>query len=190
MSKPLRASAFPALTLGVILLGTLALTRPAHSETVVKTTTTIQQDIPGTKKVNFSAFDLNHDGRLSRSEVGTELFYIFDTDGNEVLDNIEYSKPMVLTIIAMEKHEITSVDFDDDGIADSTKFDSKDFFQKSMLSRFDKMHTGLSAEQFLNNRYYWSLDDNHDKVVDLKEFKTAYINAISPSAVNPNRYNN
>ena len=185
-----RLFAIPALAAGAaLLLGTTMIT-PTHAATVTKDTVTVQQDVPGTKKVNFAAFDLNHDGRLSRNEVGTELFYIFDTDGNEVIDNIEYKKPMVLTIIPMEKQEITSVDFNDDGLPDTTTFNQDEFFKQSMLARFDKNHTGLSAEQFLNDRYYFTLDDNHDKTVDLKEFRAAYNKATSPSAANPNRYNN
>lgn len=161
----------------------------ATAATVTKNSVTIQQDVPGTKKVNFADFDLNHDGRLSRSEVGTELFYIFDTDGNEVIDNIEYTRPMVLTIIPMEKQEITTVDFDDDGVADSSSFNQEEFLKKSMLARFDADNTGLSAKKFLKGKYIFNYDDNHDKVIDLKEFRQAYIAATTPSAANPNRYN-
>lgn len=190
MTISFRMFAFPVLAAGAVLLLGTSLSTPAQSATVTKDTVTVQQDVPGTKKVNFAAFDLNHDGRLSRNEVGTELFYIFDTDGNEVIDNIEYTKPMVLTIIPMEKQEITSVDFNDDGLPDNTTFNTDEFFKQSMLARFDKNHEGVSAQSFLNGRYYFTLDDNHDKTVDLKEFRSAYVKAITPSAANPNRYNN
>lgn len=190
MTMKSRIFALPVLAAGTALLLGSTMISPAQSATVTKDTVTVQQDVPNTKKVNFAAFDLNHDGVLSRNEVGTELFYIFDTDGNEVIDNIEYNKPMVLTIIPMEKQEITSVDFDDDGHADKTTFNQEAFFKQSMLARFDKNHTGLSAKEFLNGRYIFNLDDNHDKVIDLKEFRAAYNKATTPSAANPNRYNN
>lgn len=161
----------------------------AHAETVVKDVYTTQEAMPSVKQVNFSEFDLNKDGKLNRYEVGEKLFYIFDTDGNEVIDNIEYNRPMVLTIIPMKKQEIIAIDFDDDGIADTAKYDQESFLKQSMLARFDKDMDGLSAKDFLN-RVYWQLDDNKDKTVDIKEFKEAYIAVTSPSAANKNRYNN
>jgi len=159
-----------------------------NAETVTKDTYITQQEIPDTRKVNFSEFDRNKDGILSRLEVGEELFYIFDTDGNEVVDNIEYNRNMVLTIIPMEKKEITSVDFNDDGVADSTDYDHQAFLESSKLIAFDLDKDGLSARDFLG-RVYWQLDDNKDKTVDIKEFQAAYVASLQPSAANPNRYN-
>ncbi len=177
---------FSAAVLGLAATG--ALMTSAIAATVTTDTIVTQQEVADTKKVNFSDFDVNKDGRLSRAEVGEKLFYIFDTDGNEVIDNIEYNRPMVLTIIPMEKKEITTVDFDDDGVADSTSFNTEEFYERSMLGRFAKDKDGLSAADFLG-RVYWQLDDNKDKTVDIKEFKAAYIKSLTPSAANPNRYN-
>ena len=177
---------FSAALLG--MTASLALATAASAATVTKDTIVSQQELSNTQKINFSDFDVNKDGRLSRSEVGETLFYIFDTDGNEVIDNIEYDRPMVLTIIPMEKKEITTIDFDDDGIPDSTSFNTEEFYERSMLGRFAKDKDGLSARDFLG-RVYWQLDDNKDKTVDIKEFKRAYIKSLSPSAANPNRYN-
>ena len=166
----------------------MAAAAPAAAEVITKDTYVVQKDLPDTKKVNFSEFDLNKDGILSRAEIGTKLFYIFDTDGNEVIDNIEYKRPMVLSIIPMEKQEIKTIDFDDDGVADATSYNKEEFFERSMLARFDKDSRGVSAQSFLD-RVYWQLDDNKDKTVDIKEFREAYIKSVSPSAANPNRYN-
>lgn len=184
------ASALPLASMGLaavagfIMLSTVA----AQAETKTKDTYVVQRELPGTQKVNFAEFDVNHDGILSRSEIGTKLFYIFDTDGNEVIDNFEYQRPMILSIIPMEKQEIKTIDFDDDGIADAASYNKEEFFERSMLARFDKENTGVSAESFLN-RVYWQLDDNKDKTVDIKEWREAYIKSVTPSAANPNRYN-
>lgn len=177
---------FSAALLG--MTASVALLNSATAATVTTDTIVAQQELDGTQKVNFAEFDVNKDGRLSRAEVGEKLFYIFDTDGNHVIDNIEYARPMILTIIPMEKQEITTVDFDDDGIPDSTTFNTEQFYEQSMLARFAKDKDGLSAKDFLG-RVYWQLDDNKDKTVDLKEFKEAYIESVTPSAANPNRYN-
>jgi hypothetical protein len=63
-----------------------------QAETITETTVVKPVDQPHLNKVDFSAFDLNHDGILSMPEVGEKLFYIFDLDGNEVIDNIEFTK--------------------------------------------------------------------------------------------------
>jgi hypothetical protein len=169
---------------GFIMLGAVG----AQAETKTHDTYVMQRDLPGTQKINFADFDVNHDGILSRYEVGTKLFYIFDTDGNEVIDNIEYDRPMVLSIIPMEKQEIKTIDFNDDGIADAASYNKEEFFERSMLARFDDGNAGVSAASFLN-RVYWQLDDNKDKTVDIKEWRDAYIKSVTPSAANPNRYN-
>src|SRR5688500_8591460 len=113
------------LAAGAILTGMT----PLYAATVVQDTYVRQQDVPGTKKVNFADFDRNHDGQLSRVEIGEELFFIFDTDGNEVIDNLEYTKAMVVTIIPMEKSEVFSVDFNDDGVADEETYNYEEFVQ-------------------------------------------------------------
>ena len=139
--------------------------------------------------MNFADFDRNNDGQLSRVEVGEELFFIFDTDGNEVVDNLEYTRPMVVTIIPMEKSEVFSADFNDDGIADEETYNYEEFIQQSMLYKFDQNKNGLSARDFLNQVYWREIDDNNDKTIDLAEWKRAYIASLAPSSANPNRYN-
>jgi hypothetical protein len=174
-------------TLAAALVAGFSISR-AQAATVVTDTIVQQQEVPDTIKVNFIEFDANKDGSLSRREVGDKLFYIFDTDGNEVIDNIEYTKPRVLSVIPMEKQIITSVDFNDDGRPDRSSFNQEEFMRQSLLYKFDQNKDGLSAKDFLG-QVYWQLDDNKDKTVDLAEFEAAYIESTMPSAANPNRYN-
>lgn len=176
------------LMLGAALLALGTFSVSAKADTVTKETTVTQKELPGTNKVNFAAMDLNHDGILSRSEVGRKLFYIFDADGNEVIDNIEFDKPKVLTVIPLEKKELTMVDFDDDGIADVTKYTSEDFANFSMLNRFDKDNDGLSPEEFLGQSFL-KTDTNRDKTIDIEEWRAAYIASVSPLAAKQYRYN-
>lgn len=148
-----------------------------------------QRETPAMKKVDFAAFDINGDGQLSHPEIGEKLFRIFDTDGNHVIDNIEYTKPMVMTVIPMVKREIVTVETAADGKVVETKTSEEEFYKQSMLHKFSDNPAGLSAQDFLS-RNYWSLDDNGDKMIDVKEWKDAYTESLRPSAANPNRYNN
>jgi hypothetical protein len=166
----------------------LAGTAPVMADTVVKQTTVTQKEIPDTNKVNFSAMDLNHDGILSRAEVGRKLFYIFDTDGNEVIDNIEFNKEKVMTIIPLQKQELTMIDFNDDGIPDTTQYSAEEFANYSMLNRFDTDSNGLSAAEFIGQPFL-KMDTNRDKVIDINEWRDAYIKSLSPKSAKQYRYN-
>ena len=170
----------------IMAVGSIAIS--AHADSVTKQTTVTQKVLPSTQEVNFAAMDLNHDGILSRSEVGRKLFYIFDTDGNEVIDNIEFYKPKVLTIIPLEKTELTMVDFDDDGKPDVTKYTSEDFSNFSMLNRFDKDNNGLSAAEFIGVPML-KLDTDKSKVIEINEWRDAYIASLSPLSAKQYRYN-
>ena len=83
MTRPgnlFHASAF-LLALGLCSL-------PAGAETVMQNTTVTQIEIPDARKVDFKAFDINHDGILSRAEVGVaELagLDLFRMDGRVAL---------------------------------------------------------------------------------------------------------
>src|SRR5690606_33257010 len=98
---------FNKIVLTSIFIPALCISHVGHSETITTKTIVSQQDIPNVQKTNFSAFDLNGDNILSMSEVGQKLFYVFDTDGNEVLDNIEFNNKKIMTIIPMEKMTYT-----------------------------------------------------------------------------------
>ncbi len=163
--------------LAALLLGACMIPMAASAETVNQVTTTHQIELPNTQKIDFKAFDLNHDGILSRSEVGEELFYIFDQDGNHVLDNHEYDRKTVLTVIPMKSETETSYDFDDDGKVDATKFTYDTFTEQSGLARFEKTPGGLSPREFTDKGFN-ELDVNHDHVLDIAEWKGAYNEVI------------
>lgn len=171
------------------VLAVMAGVNPAAAETVTTKTTVAQTEIPGTVKINFSALDLNQDGILSRSEVARKLFYIFDTDGNEVIDNNEIKKNRIVTFIPLEKTELTMIDFDDDGKVDTSSVTNDQFMAFSMLQRFDKDKDGLNAEEFIGSSFL-ELDTDRSHVVEPKEWRAAYIARISPLVAAQYRYNN
>jgi hypothetical protein len=175
----------------VALLAALAITggaSAAQAETVTTRTTVAQKEIPGTVKINFAALDLNNDGILSRSEVARKLFYIFDSDGNEVIDNREIKKNRVLTFIPLEKTELTMIDFDDDGKVDTSSVTNDQFMEFSMLHRFDKDLDGLSAQEFIGQSFL-ELDTDRSKVIEPQEWRDAYIASVSPLVAKQYRYN-
>ncbi len=161
---------------------------PASAETVTTKTTVSQTEIPGTVKVNFASLDLNQDGILSRSEVARKLFYIFDTDGNEVIDNNEIKKNRVVTFIPLEKTELTMIDFDDDGKIDASSVNNDQFMEFSMLQRFDKDMDGLNAGEFIGHSFL-ELDTDRSHVVEPAEWRAAYIARVSPLVAAQYRYN-
>lgn len=159
-----------------------------NADTTVTTETMVQQkDLPNVKKTNFSAFDLNEDGILSMQEVGTKLFYIFDTDGNEVIDNIEFDKKQVMTVIPMEKNTYTYVDFDADGEAEEATYTHETFFEVSGLMRFDDNMDGLSASEFIAHSFL-ELDDDKSAVIELEEWQEAYEESVRPATAEQERY--
>jgi hypothetical protein len=160
----------------------------AIAETVTTKTVVQQSIMPDTNKINFMAFDLNNDGILSRREVGEKLFTLFDLDGNGSIDNIEFDKKTVMTIIPMEKTTLTVVDFDDDGRADQAGSTYEDFIKESHLMRFDDNKDGLSPAEFINSGYE-KLDDDEDKLISLEEWKEAYRVSLHTPVDEPERYN-
>jgi hypothetical protein len=145
----------------------------ANAETVQTTTVVTQTELPNMEKTDFMAFDLNNDGILSMKEVGEKLFFIFDKDGNQVIDNIEFDQKRVMTIIPMEKQVFTFVDENDDGTPNEATFTYETFIEQSGLIRFDQNMNGLSAAEFIQDSFL-QLDDNNSKVVELDEWKRAY----------------
>lgn len=166
----------------------LGVSESAMAETITTKTVVSQKALPHVTETNFAAFDLNGDNVLSMREVGSKLFYIFDTDGNEVIDNIEINNKQVMTIIPMEKTTITAIDFNNDGLADDTAFSHENFIQQSRLMKFDKNMDGLTAAEFIGNSFL-ELDDNNDKAITLDEWKEAYIASLAPKAAEQERYN-
>jgi hypothetical protein len=160
----------------------------AQAETIRTQTTISPVPLEDVNTVNFSEMDINRDGILSRTEVGEKLFYIFDTDGNMVVDNIEFRQKRVYTIIPVEQKTVVSTDFNDDGIADETKMTYDSFIRESGLMRFDEDKDGLSPEDFIQQSFL-SLDDNEDGTLDVEEWKEAYVASRRPLSAEQERYN-
>lgn len=129
---------------------------------------------PGARSINFIQFDMNNDKILSINEIGLMLFKLYDTDGNQVIDNIEYERRAVVTVLPMEKNTVVSYDFDGDGLADETQYTQETFSRDTLLTRFDANKDGLSAHEFMD-MHFNEADVNNDKVVDEKEWRGSYI---------------
>ena len=151
-----------------------AATSTAYAETVHTKTYVKSQDMKNVNEINFSAFDVNNDGLYAKSEVGTRLFYVFDRDGNEVIDNLEWDDESVYTITPMKKETYRFVDYDDDGYTDLTSYTYERFYEESGLIRFDENRDGLSASEFIDESFM-SLDDNDNRMIDLDEWQEAYM---------------
>lgn len=156
-------------------------TTPTPPVTITKTIAVTPTMIEGTIPVNFVYLDVNADGVLSRAEVGEKLFFLFDTDGNKVVDNVEIKKNQVITVIPFEKTQLTMIDFDDDGKADVVNVTSDDFMNFSMLNRFDKDNDGLSAEEFIGHSAL-ELDTDKSGVVEYPEWKEVYVKSVTSKA--------
>lgn len=128
----------------------------------------------GARTINFIDFDMNNDKILSINEIGEMLFKLYDTDGNQVVDNIEYERRAVATVLPMEKNTVVSYDFDGDGLADKTQYTQETFSRDTLLTRFDSNKDGLSPHEFMD-MHFNEADVSNDKVVDLKEWQGSYI---------------
>jgi len=162
----------------------------AHAQTTVVTETRLTpRPYADANIVDYRMFDINGDGTLTREEVGQKLFYVFDTDGNQLIDNIEWSKPMVITFAPMEKQVIHYVDYNGDGLTDQTTVTRQMFLERTGLSRFDKTGNGLSARDFLNEAFK-KADRDWSGQIDIKEWQQAYDASLRPLPQNDTfRYN-
>jgi hypothetical protein len=146
----------------------------------VETITKTRQILPetGTRMVNFLDFDLNGDGMLSTREVGEMLFNLFDSDGNGLIDNIEFEKRNVMTVVPMEKKTTIKYDFDNDGNPDKVEREHETFMEKTQLSRFDVMGGGLSPRDFVG-KSFMRMDVDRSRFIELGEWRGAYDEAIN-----------
>jgi hypothetical protein len=182
-----------SLLVSMILVACMLHTRPSFSEIVTETITTDEtgssrtemrwrteeHSVPalGARVINFIDFDMNRDGILSINEIGEMLFKLYDTDGNMVVDNIEFERRSVVTVLPMEKNTVIEYDFDGDGLADKTKYTYETFMKDTLLTRFDSNMNGLSPHEFTDLPFL-KADVNNDKVVDFKEWQGSYIPSI------------
>ena len=181
MKKLTLTTSIAALT----MLGTIA---ASHAETVHTNTYVEPQPTTNTLKIDFSEFDINHDGLYAKSEVGEKLFYLFDVDGNEVIDNNEWTMKKLYTIVPMQKETYRFVDYNDDGYTDLSTYTIETFYEESGLARFDTDKDGLSAKEFIGVGFQ-KLDDNDNNIIELGEWKEAYTISFAPEAGEQERFN-
>jgi len=157
---------------------------PVHAEEVIiKKTTVVEETTPiapatGSRVINFMDFDINNDGTLSTVEVGEMLFKLFDTDGNGVIDNVEYEHRNVMTVAPMAKETTVTYDFDNDGRADEVHRTYETFLEETQLTRFSSTADGLSPREFLGKSIQ-EMDVNRSKLLELNEWRGAYIESIA-----------
>jgi len=144
------------------------------AQSVVTETHVETKDVPGVNQTQFSKFDVNNDGQYSMAEVGETLFYMFDTDGNEVIDNLEWDTNNVITIIPIEETKFQYVDSDGDGVTDVQINSYNEFYTQSGLMAFDNNQDGLSAKDFIEDGFE-VLDDDQNKVISLEEWQEIYL---------------
>ncbi len=152
---------------------------PVRSEMKVKTTEKAVH-AEGTHLFNLADFDINKDGVLSTPEVGEKLFAIYDADGNGMIDNIEYEKNVVVTVLPVEKTTTITYDFDGDGVAEQHEKVHETFLTYTQLARFDGNKDGLSAREF-TGRGYLEADIDGDQKISKKEWQGTYIEGIDRS---------
>jgi hypothetical protein len=160
---------------------------PAHAETVTTKTVVQQEEMPGVNKINLTAFDVNEDGTLSMQEVGERLFRLFDRDGNHSIDNIEWDTKAIMTIIPMEQQTLKFVDLNDDGNPEVVEHTEATFLKDSHLMRFDDNKDGLTPKEFIGKGYE-NLDDDQDKLINLEEWKEAYMESLHSPVNEPEKY--
>src|ERR1035437_8587931 len=105
----------------------------SRAETVTTKTVTQEAVPPGSRPINLTDFDINHDGILSGDEVGDMVYRLFDTDNNNVIDKKEYEAKAILTVIPMKKETTISYDINNTGIPDKVQTTSETFMQKTQL---------------------------------------------------------
>jgi hypothetical protein len=150
---------------------TVTVTTPAVSTSTVTTTNSVSTT--GPRAIGLLEFDMNSDKILSRDEVGHTLFKLYDTDDNNVIDNNEYERRLLVTVKPVEKSTTVSYDFDGDGIADKTQITDEVFMRETLLTRLDTNKDGLSAHEFAD-RDFMAADVNKDHAIDLKEWQGSY----------------
>lgn len=154
-----------------------------HTKTYVETSDAIEA-----QTIKFSDFDVNGDGDYSKPEVGKKLFYVFDQDGNQVIDNLEWNRRSMYTITPMEKETFKFVDHNDDGFTDLSTYTYETFYKESGLIRFDHNKDGLSPSEFIETGFQ-ELDDNDNNTIELDEWEEAYTLMLKPKNAEPERYN-
>lgn len=150
-------------------------TTTTTSSRATKTETVLEPGKPdaGSRAIHFEDYDLDHDGQLTRAEAGEMLFRLYDTDGNQVIDDVEYQRPAVLTMSPMKRKTKTAVDDNGDGVADKEDVTEEDIRVSTMLSQYDTDSNGLSPLEFTGKAFN-RIDINRTNVVEKKEWQGVY----------------
>ena len=146
----------------------------SYAETIQQTTIEHHTIAPGSNVLKIDELDVNSSGTISTDEIGERLFYIYDQDGNEIIDNVEFDKSLVVSVVPVERETITVVDLNNDGIAEESSYTLETFMEETRLALFDKQPDGLSAKEFIGKGFL-NLDSNDDMAIDINEWKAAYI---------------
>lgn len=162
---------------------------PAQAATIATETKVLYAPVPDKTVVDFRQFDANRDNQLTMEEVGEKLFYSFDKNGNQLIDNIEFTRPMVMTFAPMERVTTQFVDYNNDGLADKTATSQERFMQQTGLSRFNPDGTGLAADEFIGVAFK-KADRDGSGQIDVKEWQQVYIASLRQLPQNESfRYN-
>jgi len=166
------------------------MTNAALATSVVTETRVEHRPYSDADVVDFTVFDINNDHTLTMQEIGEKLFYTFDKDGNQLIDNIEFDKPMVMTFAPMERQTFQFIDYNNDGVTDVTQATSERFLQQTGLSRFSGAGDGgLSAADFIDKPMK-RVDRDLSGQIDIREWKEAYFASLRPLPQNDTfRYN-
>ena len=169
-----------AAAVGLVLSAFSASAQTVENTTTIETTTIERQMVkPDAKMIDISEFDTNNSGTISIDEVGEKLFYLYDIDGNELIDNQEFDQPLIATVVPVERETITVVEVNGEGIATETSYQVSQFMAETRLAMFDKENDGLSPHEFIGEGFL-KLDSNDDMGIDINEWKSAYIVDFEP----------
>ncbi len=160
----------------------------SSAETITTKTVISQQEIKNVNEVDFKEFDTNKDGQYSMQEVGEKLFTVFDQNNDTYVDNLEWDEKNMMTIIPMEAEVIQYIDTDNDKVAEATTYSYTEFYKRSGLMKFDDNKDGLSAEEFIGEGFE-ALDIDENKMIDMEEWKKAYVKSEKYPNANQKQYN-
>jgi hypothetical protein len=149
---------------------TTVVTTDAPAVPVGTTTTTVV-----TRPVTFYYYDTSHHNIVANAELTEPVFKIWDTDGNDSIDNHEYYNNAMVMYEPVEYNKRTYQDIDMDGLPELTKEEYTIRLQK--LPGYPTLNTdkkdGISVYEFTGFGFQAAdLDDNNQ--VSYDELRKAF----------------